>query len=598
MGVLGPIGAETRIQMAKARRGTRPGLVGSGLDYAPPPFWSLAELLVERAAEFPDRPYIVFYDDDNGQRICLTYGQLLERVRKVAAFMRNDLQLGPGDVIAVADRHNHPDTVVVLFAAWAAGVLVAPINMREDRRRQQYILRHSTAKAVFARDRQDAGALENYLKRMTALAGDLGIPHVVQMGGDERRAAWWLDAVEEQAEPEDIDIFPMETGALLVYTAGVTGEPKGVVLTHALMYGVRAVVEANGLTAQHVFGTSLPLFHLNAIVTGVLAAAYVGGSLVLNRCFNPATFLERVEDEGITVTCVVPAMLSQICQHVRDNSIKVKRDYPDAQEQLQTVFCGAGQLYPSVVRDVEDLLGVRIRHGWGMSELACWGCQLPPDLSDKEYNHLMLDARFPAIGTPNSAIAMGVMHPETGEPLGPGEIGEIVAAGPGLMKGYYRNAVANARALQYGVLQTGDQGYYEILKRKGKEDIPVFYLTGRIKEIIERGGEKYSTLEIDADLMRIPVVEHALAYGIRHNVYGQEVGAIVQLKEGGTLDERLLWRHFMTLGYPWDKTPKVLRIVDSVINEDDEPRPRSDFDELFEGLDDAEFPRPEFWNKK
>ncbi len=598
MGVLGPIGSETRLRIVEAVRASNLGLQGDEIDFSPPRYWSLLEMLMHRAEELPDSPYLVFCDDDQGLRESLTYREVVERVKRVAAVMKNALQLGPGDVLAVADLHNHPDTVVVMFAAWALGVIVVPINMREDRRRQQHILRHSGARVVFARDRQDLGALDNYLKRMTALAGDLGISHVVQMGGTERRAAHWLDELEAQTEDEFAEIFPIDTEALLVYTAGVTGPPKGVVLSHTLLYAVRALTTSMQLEREDVLLCTLPLFHINAIVSGVLAAAHLGATVVLNRRFNPATFLERVEDEGITATSVVPAMLAGVCSHVESEGIKPRRDYPAALETLDKIFCSGGQLFPAVAREVYGLLGLRVLHGWGMTETSCWGAMTPTDLSADEYQKLILDARFPAVGGPGGSLRMGVIDPQTGEPLGPGQVGEMVAAGPGLMKGYYRNAVANERAYKYGVLQTGDEGYFENLTRPDGTSLTMFYIIGRFKEVIERGGEKYSAIEIDADILRMPVVEDALAFGFRHNVYGQEVGAVITLKEGAEIDERALWRHFMTLGYSWNKTPKVLRLVDEIPPAETSKDRRRKVMHLFKNLDDEVFGRPDFWKKK
>jgi long-chain acyl-CoA synthetase len=598
MGVLGPIDGDTRIRLAQARRGTRAGLVGPALDFESPPYWSIAELLFRRAEATPDRTYLVYYDDELGTRESLTYAGIADRARRIATFMREELKLGPGDVVASADLYNHPDAVAVLFASWSLGAMVVPINMREDRRRQQFILRHSNARTIFVRDRQDPGALENYLRRMTALAGDLGIPHVVQLGGDERRAAWWLDQLEPGTEPRFSEIFPAETEALLVYTAGTTGDPKGVVLTHRMLYNVRALVQQHGLSGADVFFTAMPLFHVNPIVSGLLAALYVGSTLVLNRSFNPATFLERVEDEGVTTTSVVPAMLSAICQYVRESGVKARKLHADALGKLRTVFCGSGQLYPSVAREVHETLGLRIRHGWGMSEITCWGSHVPGDLSDAEYRKLLLDARFPSIGTPNPSMRMGVIDADTGEPLPPGRVGELVAAGPAMMAGYYRNAVANDKAFRFGVLQTGDQGYYELFTREDGSTVPLFYITGRLKEVIERAGEKYSTLEIDADLLRMPVVEQALAIGFRNTVTGQEVGAVVRVKEGAQVDEKAIWRHFMTLGYSWDKTPKVIRFVAEIPTDATGKEQRLQFADQFAGLEDEVFKRPDFWTKR
>jgi acyl-CoA synthetase (AMP-forming)/AMP-acid ligase II len=597
-GVLGPIASDTRLKIAEAIRASREGLHGGPIDFTPPVCWSLWELLARRAEEIPEKPYIIFCDDDSGIRETLSFERVARRARRVAAFMKDRLLLGPGDVVAVADLYNHPDTVVLMFAAWALGVIVVPINMREDRRRQQHILRHSGAQAVFARDRQDHGALDNYLKRMTALAGDLGISHVVQMGGEDRRAAYWLDEIEAQAESEFAEVFPIGTEALLVYTAGVTGPPKGVVLNHSLLYGVRAFVAAQELRAEDVILCTLPLFHVQGIVAGVLAAVHVGATLVLNRRFEAATFLERVEDEGITVTSVVPAMLAEVCTFVEEQGIKPRRDYPDALQNLRRVFCGGGQLFPATASEVYERLGVRIGHGWGMTETSCWGCMLPPDLSDGEYRKLVLDSPFPSIGVPNGSLRMGIVEPTTGAPLAASEVGEIVTAGPGLMQGYFKNGVANEKAFGLSVLQTGDQGCFEEFRRDDGSRIKVFYIIGRFKETIERGGEKYSTMEIDTDIMRIPVVEQALAFGFRHNVYGQEVGAAIVVREGATLDEIAVWRHFMTLGYSWEKTPKVIRVLEDLPEALTVGEQRVKVAELFGDLSDEVFFRPDFWTKK
>jgi long-chain acyl-CoA synthetase len=166
------------------------------------------------------------------------------------------------------------------------------------------------------------------------------------------------------------------------------------------------------------------------------------------------------------------------------------------------------------------------------------------------------------------------------------------------MAGYYRNAVANDKAFRFGVLQTGDQGYYELFTREDGSTVPLFYITGRLKEVIERAGEKYSTLEIDADLLRMPVVEQALAIGFRNTVTGQEVGAVVRVKEGAQVDEKAIWRHFMTLGYSWDKTPKVIRFVAEIPTDATGKEQRLQFADQFAGLEDEVFKRPDFWTKR
>lgn len=598
MGLLGPIDAETRMRMVRALRGRTPGLVQTPLNLLPPPYWSAWELLCRRAEELGESSFITYYDDELDYRVTLSYADVAAQARRVAAFMRGELSLGPGDVIAVADLYNHPDAIAIYFAAWACGILVTPINMREDRRRHQQVLRHSQACAVFARDRQDPGATDNYLTRMTALAGDLGIPHIVQLGGEERRAAHWLDEWESDDIGDVGEFFPMDTPALLVYAAGTTGTPRGIVLTHSMLYDVRALAEQDGVGRDDILFSALPISHVYAIVSGVLGATYLGATLVLDRRFNPATLLERVEDEGVTVMSVVPAMLSAVLEHIRSEGISVRSDYPEARRSLRYLFCGGGPLYPSLAREAQRLLDVQVLHGWGMAELVCSGSHLPLDLTKSEYERLVLDAPHPSIGTPNESLRLGVLDPETGEPSQPGERGVLVAAGPGLMAGYYRNATLNERAFRHGVLETGDEGYYEVFKRDNGETMTVFFMTGHLRDVIERGGVEYSLAEIEGDLQKIPSVVRGLVVGYPHHALGEEVGAFVQLASGTDLDEAAVWRHFMTLGYPWDKTPKRVFFVDELPETPLGPAARESFLKHFEGMQDEIVRRPDYWGRR
>jgi len=569
----------TRAAMARARRGDAPCLRGPPADESPLPAPSPTSLLLRRAERDPGGASTLFWDGE--ERSVLTSRELADRALRVSAALRRDLGLVAGDTIAVADLYNHVDTLALYYGAWNLGVLVAPLNLREDARRHRFILEHSRAKAIVARDRKDPGTTENTLDRMLALAD--GRP-VAQWGGTEARGAFRLDRIERAPDSERAP--PPTQPALLVYTSGTTGDPKGVLLSHRMLFDVRALAAHHRLGAADVFQTAMPLFHVNAIVSSMLLSLYAGGRLVLLRRFEPERFLPIAAREGATQTSVVPAMLDAL----------VRRGPREPPGTLTTIFCGAGQLYPEVARAFFDAFpSLRIRHGWGMSETTCWGCHLPRDLSGDEYRRLVLDAKFPSIGVPNRAIRMGIVDPATGEGKGSGETGEIVCAGPGLMEGYFENPEANARAFRFGVLQTGDQGYFLDHERPDGTLAPMFHITGRLKEVIERGGEKYSTLEIDSDLLKLPGVARALAYGFRHTRFGQEVGAVVMLERGATLTIETLWRHFHALGYPWDKAPKSLKVVDEIPTTATGKDQRLRFAPLFDGLEDASFPRPAFW---
>jgi long-chain acyl-CoA synthetase len=176
---------------------------------------------------------------------------------------------------------------------------------------------------------------------------------------------------------------------------------------------------------------------------------------------------------------------------------------------------------------------------------------------------------FPSIGVPVVHNQMGIIDPDTGKARPMGKLGqpvsrecwgEIVVSGRNVMKEYFHNDDANQKTFQYGVLQTGDEGF-AVADGKGR---PFFFIVGRIKELIERGGEKYSTFEIDQLLRSIPGVENALAYGFKSQKMGQEIGAVIEVRKGASLDEAAVLAWFKAKGVPWEKSPKVVRFVEAI----------------------------------
>src|SRR5688572_22718359 len=164
------------------------------------------------------------------------------------------------------------------------------------------------------------------------------------------------------------------------------------------------------------------------------------------------------------------------------------------------------------------------------------------------------------------------------------------------MREYYQNEEANAKTFQFGVLQTGDEGFMAI-DDKGR---PFFFIVGRIKELIERGGEMYSTFEIDTLLRQVPGVENALAYGFKSQKLGQEVGAVVERKQGTTereLSEASVIEWFRAKGVPWEKTPKVVKFVDAIPKTATGKDQRLRFAPLFEGYYETQFRPTEAWKR-
>jgi long-chain acyl-CoA synthetase len=550
------------------------------------PWKTVNELLAIRAAERPDNEYLTFADNETpgdeeaaaAPRLSrYSYRQIAERVARLRGVFQR-LGLRPGDTISTVDRFNHADTVCLLLAAWCSGLRAAPLNMEEDDERLSFILKNAETKAVFVR--------ESHAEQFGRINWNADVPTILTVGA--RRGALpfaRLEALEAKAEPIPLqeDVPSPDAEALLVYTSGTTGYPKGVCLSHSLLNDVAAVVDFHNFTEGDVFATAMRLFHVNAIITSMLAALASGGRLLLLRRWEPRGFWSLVEDEGATTASVVPAMLADLLR------AGGKPD-PKIFHRFRTLICGAGTLKKALARQWLDTAPVRIAHGWGMSETTCWGCWLPADLSDEEYRALMLDREAPSIGMPHRFNRMGIMDAE-GRLLPEKRKGQIVLAGPTVMEGYFQRDDANRDAFKHGVLETGDEGFWEPDSR-GR---PMFFITGRLKDIIERGGEKFSPYEMDDELANIEGVRTALVFGFPHERLGQEIGIVLEPEEGFGVTLERVQRHAHSMGYSWAKTPKEMRVVMSIPKTATGKETRKLFASLFAGCEKNHYKKPDWW---
>jgi len=274
---------------------------------------------------------------------------------------------------------------------------------------------------------------------------------------------------------------------------------------------------------------------------------YAGSGIVLNQKFQSEHFFERIEKEKVNVVSVVPTLLAFLLEYykTKDNTFTK----PDS---LRHIICGAGPLTVELGEQFEDKFGIRIAHGYGLSETTCYSCYLPLSLGDAEHKHWMRDLGFPSIGC---AIPQNEMMSadEEGKELPPSQKGEIAIRGFNVMKYYYNNDEANEKTFNYGWFRSGDEGFYE-LDEKGEK---YFFITGRLKELIIRGGVNISPLEIDEVLSRCPGVKSGIAVGFENDFYGEEVGAYVQKAEGANISEEEILS-FCKEHLPFSKTPKVV----------------------------------------
>ena len=298
---------------------------------------------------------------------------------------------------------------------------------------------------------------------------------------------------------------------MILHTSGSTGRPKRVPLSHAnLSISAGNVARSYGLTSSDVSLCVMPLFHVHGLVASTLATLATGGTVVVPAKFNPLSFWRVARDYGVTWYSAVPTLHQLLLARAEPGSSR-----PAGAEKLRFIRSCSASLPPQVMHDLEAAFGAPVLEAYGMTEAA----------HQMASNPLPPGARKPGSVGPGTDVRISIMD-GSGRHLNPGERGEVVIQGPNVINGYESNAEANATSFIDGWFRTGDQGF---LDADG-------YLTlvGRLKELINRGGEKISPREIDEVLLAHPAVAEAVCFGVPHPTWGEEVAAAVVLREAAT----------------------------------------------------------------
>jgi long-chain acyl-CoA synthetase len=487
------------------------------------PFRTFDALIGARAVA-GERAFLVFCDGE--ERSELSYAALVARVAERERLLRA-LGVSRGKRVATLFV-NDPEVPITYFAAWSIGASVVPVNLGEDDERIAFVLRNSEACAALYLPEARERAL-----RLRDAAHDVRW-HDLSAPAPPAAPA----APPEPPQPED--------EALIVYTSGTTGAPKGVVLTQRnLLVDAHALARWHALSEDSRLMCVLPTHHVNGILVTLITPLLARASVVLTRKFQASTFWETAAREGVEIVSVVPTLLAFLLEDARG------REGHDL-ARFRHFICGAGPLTVELAARFEERFGFRVVHGYGLSETTCYSSMLPIELSDAEHRGWMRDHGFPSIGAPLPPNEMAI-HGGEGRALAEGERGEIVIRGVNVMRGYYRRPEANAETFAHGWFRSGDEGFF----RRGADGREYFFITGRIKELIIRGGVNLSPFEIDEVLSAIPGVACGLAVGFENKWYGEEVGAYVMLEPGAALDEAAILRACRER-LPFGKAPKVV----------------------------------------
>lgn len=498
----------------------------------------IGALIEAMADRHEDKPFLIYYSDDGGRFEC-SYRDFHERVARAAHYLAS-LGVTRGDRVATLSD-NHPDAVIQYFAAFLLGAAVVPVNPGEDDRRIGYILGNARPRVLFVRDQ--------FVDRVQPIAASLPAPPVLVESGEHRHPALPHFPPVTDRFPARFNTAPpptLDDEALIVYTSGTTGHPKGVVLTqYNLLVDAMSIADWHRISEEQRMMCVLPLHHVNGIVVTLMTPLYAGAGVVLNHRFHTEKFFERISIEKVTVVSVVPTLLQFLLQ-AKPSFAAYKLAH------FRHVICGAGPLTVELAMKFEQTFQIPVIHGYGLSETTCYSCFLPVDLPASERRAWLGKHGFPSIGVPLPINDMTV-HDEAGNELDEGVKGEIVIRGHNVMAGYFDDEAANEQTFAHGWFRSGDEGFY-LYDEQGRK---FFFITGRLKELIIRGGVNISPFEIDEVLMKMTGIAAGIAVGFDNDWYGEEVGAYVKLKSDAELSEEEI------LGYcrkhlPFNKAPKVV----------------------------------------
>jgi long-chain acyl-CoA synthetase len=486
--------------------------------------------LVERQARArPDAVYALAADGTAP----IPYAALEADCAAVAAAL-GARGVAPGETVATV-LPNGLQALRLLLGAMHGGRVVVPVNLLAQAESMRHVLAHSDCRLVVVSPDWEARVRELLacVERPVAVA-------VVEPHGDRAALVAALAGPHATAAaPEGAERAPTpDAAALLMYTSGTTGLPKGVVLTHgALVANAIAIAREHALgAADRVLGV-LPLYHINAFVVTMLAPLASGGSVALAPRFSAATFWEQALARGCTWINVVPTIVSYL--------LEAPGPPPEALRAIRFCRSASAALPAEHHRAFEARFGIGIVETMGLTETAAPSFSNPLEPARRKVG---------SVGRASGGEAQ-VVDAEL-VPLPDGMTGEIVIRGPHVMRGYHKDDAATRAAITpEGWLRTGDLGH--------RDADGFFFVTGRIKELIIKGGENIAPREIDEALLLHPAVLEAAAVGIPDRHYGQEILACVVLREGERPDPVAL-REFCVERLGRYKTPKEFRFLASL----------------------------------
>ena len=471
-------------------------------------YQNIPQLLASQAKKYSDKTYILFKDEE------YSYQDIYQKSLTIAHYIQETIEGSQETSNVGILAPNCIEYIFCFFGILASGNCVTSYNVMLKSGELEYQIAHSEVPILFT--------TSSFYQILLPLKDRL--PHlkkivlVDQLVKEEKTtpdalALEQIFARKEKVETSSFANIKADNAADMLYTSGTTGKPKGCVLSHAnLLYNLQTFLAEVKLESTDTNLCILPLFHVNAQVVSVLATLYVGGSLVLEEMFKPKSFIKTVKKHQCKTFSAVPTVYNYL------NTMKEHAAGEDL-SFMKACFCGAAPMPLEVFRKFEKKFNAKIIEGYGLSEGTCVA----------SVNPVNGERRVGSIGLCLKGQEMQIWASD-GKPLPAGQIGEIVIRGENIFKGYFKNPKASKEAIRGGWLCSGDMGY--------QDHDGYFYITGRKKEMIIRGGENIFPKEIEDALYENEAVLECAVIGLPDKKYGEKVVACICKKPGFSIVEK------------------------------------------------------------
>lgn len=513
---------------------------------------TLGQLLEDNAAIRPDHEFIVYPDRD----LRFTYRQFDERVNSLALALRST-GITKGDHVGIWAT-NVPDWLTFMFATAKLGAVLVTVNTNYKLHELEYLVKQADLKALAViggwRDSDYVGMVNELVPELkTSQRGHLKsgrfpkLETVIFIGQEKHRGMYntaELLLLGSHADPSELKAIAAELDPQdivnMQYTSGTTGFPKGVMLTHHnIVNNGFAIGECQRFSDRDRLLLPVPLFHCFGCVLGVMATITHGGTLVILETFDPLLALASIQKEKCTALYGVPTMFIAELNHPMFKMFDLS--------SLRTgIMAGSPCPMETMKQVINDMHCSEVTIAYGLTEGSPVMTQTRTDDP--------IDVRVNTVGSNLPGIEVKVLDPETGLECPRGVHGELCCRGYNVMKGYYKMEEATARAVdKNGWLHSGDLGM--------QDERGYFYVTGRIKDMIIRGGENVYPKEVENFLLTMPGVKDAQVVGVPSPKYGEQVGVFIKVKDGASLSEADV-TDFCRGQIARFKTPKYIFFVD------------------------------------